>query len=117
LPERADEERRSAPLFVRPGVPVVEEVDEVGVRRRPPEYICWGYCCELMVVVGDAAMGKTPEDVVRVRECPGWASKGGTGGRTEMPGFVMGLRRTGRGCVEGAIVAMAAVSLATRLLD
>lgn len=69
MPERVEEERRSAPLFVRPGVPVVEDVDEVGVRRRPPEYICWGYCCEFMVVaVGEGATGKTPEDVVRVRE-------------------------------------------------
>lgn len=69
-----EEDRRSAPLFVRPGVPVVEEVEEVGVRRRPPEYICCGYCCEFMlvvvVVVGEGATGNTPEDVVRVRECP-----------------------------------------------
>jgi hypothetical protein len=32
VPERADEERRRVPL----GVPVVELVDDVGVRRRPP---------------------------------------------------------------------------------
>jgi hypothetical protein len=33
-PERVDEERRRAPLLERFGVPVVELVDEVGVRRR-----------------------------------------------------------------------------------
>lgn len=93
---------------MRPGVPVVDEVDEVGVRRRPPEYICCGYCCEFMVlVVGEGAMGKMPEEVVRVRECPDCASNGGTGGRTAMPGFRTGLRRTGRGCAEGAMVAIA----------
>lgn len=36
LPERADDERRRAPLLERLGVPEVELVDEVGVRRRPP---------------------------------------------------------------------------------
>jgi hypothetical protein len=69
LPERCDEERRSAPLLERFGVPLVELVDEVGVRRRPPWY--WvGYCeyCEFIVVVGEGAMGKMPELVVRERE-------------------------------------------------
>jgi hypothetical protein len=33
LPERTDEERRMLPLLERFGVPVVELVDEVGVRR------------------------------------------------------------------------------------
>jgi hypothetical protein len=35
-PERVDEERRRAPLLERLGVPLVELVDEVGVRRREP---------------------------------------------------------------------------------
>jgi hypothetical protein len=69
LPERVDDERRRAPLLERLGVPVVELVDEVGVRRRPPWY------CECMVVVGDAATGNTPELVVRVREWPSWLSE------------------------------------------
>jgi hypothetical protein len=72
-PERVDEERRRAPLFERFGVPVVELVDEVGVRRRPLWY-CVGYCEVMVVAVGDA-LGKTPELVVRVRECPSWASE------------------------------------------
>lgn len=103
-----DEDLRIAPLLARLGVPVVEEVEEVGVRRRPPEYICWGYCWFMADWVGEGAVGKIPEEVVRVRECPDWASKGRfTGGRTEMAGFAMGLRRTGRGgCWEGAMVAM-----------
>ncbi len=35
LPERVEEERRRAPLLERLGVPVVELVEDVGVRRRP----------------------------------------------------------------------------------
>ena len=71
-PEREDEERRRAPLLERFGVPVVELVDEVGVRRRLLWY--WvGYCEFMVLVVGDAA-GKMPELVVRVRECPSWPS-------------------------------------------
>lgn len=97
MPERADEERRKAPLLVRFGVPVVELVDEVGVRRREPWYICGGYCVAMVVVVGEGAIGKMPELVVLVREWPDCESMGGTGGRTEIPGLAMGLRRTGRG--------------------
>ena len=68
LPERAEDDRRRFPLLERFGVPVVELVDEVGVRRSELWYICCGYC-ELMVdVVGDGAAGKTPELVVRVLE-------------------------------------------------
>ena len=71
-PERVDEERRRAPLLERFGVPVVELVDEVGVRRRLLWY--WvGYCEFMVLVVGDAA-GKMPELVVRVSECPSWTS-------------------------------------------
>lgn len=70
-PERVDEERRRVPLLERLGVPVVELVDDVGVRRRPVWY--WVGYCEFMLaaVVGDCT-GKTPELVVRVREWPGW---------------------------------------------
>lgn len=88
------------PLFERFGVPVVELVDDVGVRRRPPEYICCGYCefmVVVVVVVGDAATGKTPELVVLVLECPGCESKAGCAGRIAIPGFAIGLRRTGKG--------------------
>lgn len=70
-PERVDEERRRLPLLERFGVPVVELVDEVGVRRRPPYWV--GYCEFIVLVVGDAE-GNTPELVVRVREWPSWAS-------------------------------------------
>ena len=85
----------------------MEEVEDVGVRRRPPEYICWGYWEFMVVFVGEGATGKMPEDVVRVREWPDCASMGRcAGGRTEMPGFAIGLRRRGRGCAEGAMVAM-----------
>jgi hypothetical protein len=35
LPERVEEERRIALLLERFGVPFVELVEEVGVRRRP----------------------------------------------------------------------------------
>ena len=53
----------------RLGVPVVELVDDVGVRRRLVWY--WvGYCEFMLAVVGDC-WGKTPELVVRVREWPG----------------------------------------------
>jgi hypothetical protein len=72
VPERVEEERRRAPLLLRLGVPVVLLVDDVGVRRRLLWY-CEGYCgyCEFMVeVVGEGATGKTPEEVVRVREWP-----------------------------------------------
>jgi hypothetical protein len=99
LPERVDDERRRAPLLERFGVPFVELVDEVGVRRRPPWY--WvGYCeyCEFMVVVGEGATGKMPELVVREREWPSCASVYMVAvdtGRTPTPGFAMGLRRTG----------------------
>jgi hypothetical protein len=71
-PERVDEERRRVSLFERFGVPVVELVDDVGVRRRLVWY-CVGYCEFMVLVVGDA-VGKTPELVVRVRECPSWPS-------------------------------------------
>lgn len=67
--------RRRAPLLERFGVPVVELVDEVGVRRRLLWY--WVGYCEFMValvVVGEAVTGKTPELVVREREWPSWAS-------------------------------------------
>src|SRR5690242_9694671 len=67
VPERVDDERRRASLLERFGVPVVELVDEVGVRRSEPWY-CEGYwgCCECMVEeVGEGAPGgKTPEEVV-----------------------------------------------------
>ena len=68
LPERTDEERPRVPLLERLGVPEVELVDEVGVRRREAWYICGGYC-EFMA--GDGAVGNTPELVVRVLEWPG----------------------------------------------
>lgn len=104
VPERVEEERRRVPLLDRLGVPVVDEVDDVGVRRRPPWY--WGWNCEAMlVVVGDAVVvaGKTPELVVREREWPSWASVYmWEGGRTETPGFAMGLRRTGMAPYAGA---------------
>jgi hypothetical protein len=78
LPERTDEERRMLPLLERLGVPVVELVDEVGVRRSELWYICCGYC-EFIVfiveVVGDGAAGNTPELVVLVLECPSCESK------------------------------------------
>jgi hypothetical protein len=95
LPERVDEERRRAPLLERFGVPVVELVEEVGVRRRPPWY--WEGYWEFMVVVGDGATGKTPELVVRDREWPSCASMYicCDGGRTATPGFAMGLRWSG----------------------
>jgi hypothetical protein len=115
LPERVDEERRRAPLLERFGVPVVELVDEVGVRRRPPWY--WvGYCEFMVVVVGEAAMGKMPELVVRVREWPSWASEYMVAvetGRTPTPGFAMGLRRTGMApkAGPGAGCAMTAVCM------
>lgn len=65
-PERVDEERRRAPLLERLGVPLVELVDEVGVRRRLLWY--WvGYCEFMFAVVGEG-VGNTPELVVRVRE-------------------------------------------------
>jgi len=68
-PERVDEERRRVPLLERFGVPVVLLVEDVGVRRRPVWY--WvGYCEFMLAVVGDC-VGKMPELVVRVRECPG----------------------------------------------
>lgn len=72
-PERVDEERRRAPLLERFGVPLVELVDEVGVRRRLLWY--WvGYCEFMLAAVGEGT-GKTPELVVRVREWPSnWAS-------------------------------------------
>jgi hypothetical protein len=71
-PERVDEERRRAPLLERLGVPFVELVEEVGVRRRPLWY--WvGYCEFMLAVVGEG-VGKMPELVVRVRECPSWFS-------------------------------------------
>jgi hypothetical protein len=96
FPERADEERRRLPLFERFGVPVVELVDDVGVRRREVWYICWGYCEFIVLVVGDgAAAGNTPELVVLVLECPGCDSNPDCGGRTEIPGLAMGLRRRG----------------------
>ena len=72
-PERVDEERRRAPLLERLGVPFVELVDEVGVRRRLLWY--WeGYCEFMLVVAVGEAAGKMPELVVRVRECPSWLS-------------------------------------------
>lgn len=77
------------------GVPVVELVDEVGVRRREVWY--WEGNWEFIVlVVGDDAVpvGKTPEDVVRDREWPSCASGYCCGGRTEMPGWI-GFLRTG----------------------
>jgi hypothetical protein len=96
LPERADDERRRVPLLERFGVPLVELVEEVGVRRRPPWY-CVGGNWGFIVVVGDA-LGKTPELVVRVREWPRGASVYicccGVG-RTATPGVAMGLRRIG----------------------
>lgn len=68
------------------GVPVVDEVEEVAlerVRRVPWPNCCGGgycdaYCDDCIVlaggvyVVGEAeeAKGKTPEEVVRVREWP-----------------------------------------------
>jgi hypothetical protein len=70
-PERADEERRRLPLLERFGVPVVELVEEVGVRRSPPYWV--GYCEFIVLVVGDAE-GNTLELVVRVREWPGGGS-------------------------------------------
>jgi len=71
-PERVEDERRRAPLLERFGVPLVELVEEVGVRRRLLWY--WvGYCEFMLAVVGDEE-GNTPELVVRVRECPSWAS-------------------------------------------
>lgn len=97
LPEREDEERRRAPLLERFGVPVVEEVEEVALERvrRVPWPGGGGYWvgyCEAGIVPGgmyavaggravdaDAeadAMGKMPDDVVRVREWP-WASDSG----------------------------------------
>jgi len=108
LPERADEERRRVPLLERfGGVPVVELVDEVGVRRRPPWY-CVGYCefmtVVVVVVVGEET-GNMPELVVRVREWPSCASEYSCwlgGGRTATPGAAMGLRRTGIGPKAGA---------------
>lgn len=123
MPERVEEDRRTAPLLVRPGVPEVEEVEDVGVLRSEPVYICggywafwWAYCAcwgggywaFMVVVVGEGAMGKMPEEVVRVREWPDWASKG-RGERVERPGFVMGFLRTGSGCEEGAMVAIVIV--------
>lgn len=75
MPERLEGVRRRAPLLERFGVPVVELVDEVGVRRRLLWY--WVGYCEFMValvVVGEAVTGKTPELVVREREWPSWAS-------------------------------------------
>jgi hypothetical protein len=106
LPERCDDERRRLPLLERFGVPLVELVDDVGVRRRPPWY-CVGYCeyCECIVVVGEGAMGNTPELVVRVREWPSCASEYMVcveGGRTPTPGFAMGLRRRGMAPKAGA---------------
>lgn len=71
-PERVDEERRRAPLLERLGVPLVELVDEVGVRRRLLWY--WVGYCEFMVAVVGEGVGKTPELVVRVREWPSWLS-------------------------------------------
>lgn len=51
----------------------------------------------MVLVVGEGAMGKTPELVVRDREWPIWASMYicCDEGRTATPGFAMGLRRTG----------------------
>jgi len=98
LPERVDEERRTAPLLERFGVPEVELVDEVGVRRRPVWY------CEPMVV-GEALWGKTPEEVVLVREWPIWASAYiwcCEGGRTATPGFATGFLRRGMAPKAGA---------------
>lgn len=95
LPERADEERRKAPLLERFGVPVVELVDEVGVRRRELEYICCGYCEFIGAGEGEGALGKTPELVVRVLEWPNCDSMP-DGGLAATPGFAMGLRRRGR---------------------
>jgi hypothetical protein len=101
VPERVDEERRRAPLLERLGVPVVELVDDVGVRRSELWYCegYWGYCEFMVEAVGEAATGKTPDEVVRVREWPICASLYCCwgGGRTAMPGFAMGLRRTGSG--------------------
>lgn len=70
MPERVDEERRRAPLLERFGVPFVELVDDVGVRRRELWYCdgYWGYWEFMADVVREAATGKTPEEVVRVRE-------------------------------------------------
>ena len=86
MTERAYEERRRLPLSERLGVPLVDEVEEVAlesVRRVPwPMTCCGGYCvgyCEACIVpcgvyvVGDAVlaalpMGRTPEEVVLVRE-------------------------------------------------
>jgi hypothetical protein len=80
LPEREDDDRRRAPLFERFGVPDVDEVDEVAFERvrRVPVCCCGGYCegycadCIVLLggvyVTGDGAVGKTPEEVVRVRE-------------------------------------------------
>jgi hypothetical protein len=70
LPECVDEERRRLPLLERFGVPVVELVDDVGVRRRPP--YCVGYCEFMVPVVGDAEANTL--EVVRVREWPGGGS-------------------------------------------
>jgi hypothetical protein len=124
LPERWDDERRRLPLLERFGVPLVELVDDVGVRRRPPWY-CVGYCeyCECTVVVGDWATGNTPELVVRVREWPKGASEFIVyveAGRTPTPGFAMGLRRrgmapkagTGEGCAMTAACMFDSQSLA-----
>lgn len=100
MPERVDDERRRAPLLERLGVPLVELVDEVGVRRSEVWYCegYWGYCEFMVEVVGEGATGRTPEEVVRVREWPIWASMYWPGGgRTAMPGPAMGLRRTGSG--------------------
>lgn len=125
MPERVDEERRRAPLLERLGVPVVELVDDVGVRRRELWYCegYWGYC-EFMgeAVVGEAGTGKTPEEVVRVREWPICASLYcGCAGRTAIPGLAMGLRRTGNGtappydgtCEGWAITAVCMFALAS----
>lgn len=83
------------PLLERLGVPVVELVDEVGVRRRELWYICCGYCVFMVEAAGEGAVGKTPELVVRVLEWPICDSKPDCG-LPATPGLAMGLRRTGR---------------------
>lgn len=121
--ERVDDERRRAPLLDRLGVPLVELVELVGVRRSEVWYCegYWGYCECMVEVVELVATGKMPDEVVRVREWPSWVSLYWPGGgRTAMPGFAMGLRRTGSGIAPpydgtGAGCAMAVCMMFARL--